>query len=417
MNVFRKVSLDRLSSPEQLDQLMQVTDARGWIILSAFGLVLTTAVLWGFLGSVSQDLPCSGMLVKSGGVFEVSASSTGRITDLAVRVGDLVTEGQVVARMAHPDRAEKLFDAKAVLTELKAQHEDLVVHGSKDVALQTQMLAQQRATVTRTIAAAQRSATSYRETAELQAKLVSEGLLTRQTELATRHQVDQAEQQIGDGHSQLAQIAVQELELRAKHEKEVSASQIKIAAQERVIAVLDREMKSNTEVVSSHTGRIIEIIADQGTLVAPGEAIVTLDLTGRTVKELEAILYVPSSYGKQIQVGMTAYVSPSTVKREEFGLMVGRVTYVSDYPATSRGMLRILKNEKLLASLIGTDSPYEVHVDLLLDEHTFSGYRWSSSHGPRLKIQSGTRAAAHITVARRRPIGMVIPLLREYSGI
>jgi HlyD family secretion protein len=417
MNVFRKVSLDRLSSPEQLDQLMQVTDARGWIILSALGVVLVTAVLWGFLGSVSQDVPCSGMLVKSGGVFEVSAPSTGRITDLAVRVGDTVTEGQVVARMAHPDLAAKMFEAQAVLTELKIQHESIVVHGSKDVALQTQMLAQQRATVTRTIAAAQRSATSFRETAELQAKLVSEGLLTRQTELATRHQLDQAEKQSGDGQSQLAQIAVQEQELRAKHEKEIRDSQTKIAAQERAIAMLDREMKSNTEVVSSHTGRIVEIIADQGTLVAPGEAIVTLDLTGRTVKELEAILYVPSSYGKQIQVGMTAYVSPSTVKREEFGLMVGRVTYVSDYPATSRGMLRILKNDKLLASLIGTDSPYEVHVDLLVDEHTFSGYRWSSSHGPPLKIQSGTRAAAYITVARRRPIEMVIPLLREYSGI
>jgi HlyD family secretion protein len=417
MNVFRKVSLDRLASPEQLDQLMQVTDARGWIILSALGVVLATAVLWGFLGSVSQDVPCSGMLVKSGGVLEVSAPSTGRITDLAVRVGDTVTEGQVVARMAHPDLAEKLFEAKAVLTELKIQHESIVVHGSKDVALQTQMLAQQRATVTRTIAAAQRSATSYRETAELQAKLVSEGLLTRQTELATRHQLDQAEQQVGDGHSQLAQVAVQEQDLRAKHEKEVRDSQTKIAAQERVIATLDREMKSNTEVVSSHTGRIVEIIADQGTLVAPGEAIVTLDLTGRTVKELEVILYVPSSYGKQIQVGMTAYVSPSTVKREEFGLMVGRVTYVSDYPATSRGMLRILKNDKLLTSLIGDDSPYEVHADLLVDEHTFSGYRWSSSHGPPLKIQSGTRAAAYISVARRRPIEMVIPLLREYSGL
>jgi HlyD family secretion protein len=417
MNVFRKVSLDRLASPEQLDQLMQVTDARGWIILSALGVVLATAVLWGFLGSVSQDVPCSGMLVKTGGVFEVTAPSTGRITDLAVGVGDTVTEGQVVARMAHPDLAEKLFEAQVVLTELKTQHEEIVVHGSKDVALQTQMLAQQRATVTRTIAAAQRSATSFRETAELQAKLVSEGLLTRQTELATRHQLDQAEQQIGDGHSQLAQVAVQEQELRAKHDKEIRASQTKIAAQERAIAQLDREMKSNTEVVSSHTGRIVEIIADQGTLVAPGEAIVTLDLTGRTVKQLEVILYVPSSYGKQIQVGMTAYVSPSTVKREEFGLMVGRVTYVSDYPATSRGMLRILKNDKLLTTLIGTDSPYEVHADLIVDEHTVSGYRWSSSHGPPLKIQSGTRAAAYITVARRRPIEMVIPLLRAYSGL
>jgi HlyD family secretion protein len=417
MNIFRKVSLDRLSSPEQLDQLMQVTDARGWIILSAFATILAIAVFWGFLGSVEHNVPCSGMLVKTGGVFEVSALSSGRITDLAVKGGDMVTEGQVVARMSQPELADKLLEAKAVATELKTQHEEIVAHGSKDVALQTRLLAQQRETVTQTIAAAQRSAKAYRETGELQAKLVREGLLTRQTELATRHQLDQTEQQIGDGQSQLAQIAVHEQELRARHEEEVSASRTKIAAQDRVIAGLEREMKSNTEVVSQHTGRILEIIADQGTLVAAGDAIVTLDLTGRTIKELEVILYVPSSYGKQIQVGMTAYVSPSTVKREEFGLMVGRVTYVSDYPSTSRGMLRILKNDKLLASLVGADSPYEVHADLLVDEHTFSGYRWSSSQGPPLKIQSGTRAAAYITVASRRPIEMVIPLLHEYSGL
>ncbi len=417
MNVFRKVSLDRLSSPEQLDQLMQVTDARGWIILSAFGIVLATAALWGFLGSVSHDVPCSGMLVKSGGVFEVGALSSGRITDLAVRVGDLVTEGQVVARMSQPELADKLLEAKAVVAELKTQHAEIVAHGSQDVALQTRLLAQQRATVTLTIAAAQRSTQAYRETVELQGKLVEEGLLTRQTELATRHLLDQMEQQVGDGQSELTQIAVREQELRARHEEEVSASRTKIAAQERVVAVLERQIKSNAEVVSQHTGRILEIIADQGTLVGAGDAIVTLDLMGRTVKELEVVLYVPSSYGKQIQVGMTVFVSPSTVKREEFGLMVGRVTYVSDYPATSRGMLRILKNDKLLTALVGTDSPYEVHADLLVDEHTFSGYRWSSSQGPPLKIQSGTRAAAYVTVASRRPIDMVIPLLRQSSGL
>jgi HlyD family secretion protein len=173
MNVFRKVSLDRLSSPEQLDQLMQVTDARGWIMLSAFGTILAIAVLWGFLGSVEHNVPCSGMLVKSGGVFEVSALSSGRITDLAVRAGDMVTEGQVVARMSQPELADKLLEARAVATELRTQHEEIVAHGSKDVALQTRLLAQQRETVSQTIAAAQRSAKSYRETGELQAKLVA----------------------------------------------------------------------------------------------------------------------------------------------------------------------------------------------------------------------------------------------------
>src|SRR5262245_17452987 len=113
MSVFRKLSLDRLSSPEQLDRLMQVTDPRGWIILSSFALVLVTAVVWGVLGRIQHDVPASGMLVRSGGVFEINALANGRITDLAVRAGDMVTEGQVVGRMHQQELTDKLLDARA----------------------------------------------------------------------------------------------------------------------------------------------------------------------------------------------------------------------------------------------------------------------------------------------------------------
>jgi HlyD family secretion protein len=417
MSVFRKVSLDRLSSPEQLDRLMQVTDPRGWIILGAFGLVLTTAVLWGVLGSIRQDVPATGMLVRSGGVFEIGALSSGRITDLAVRVGDVVTEGRVIGRMHQQDLADRLVEAKAVLADLEKEHGELVAHGSKDLALQTRLLAQRRVTLGQTIAAARRSAKSYRETVRMQRRLVREGLLTRQTVLNTRHQLDQALQQSGDGRSQLAQVAVEEQELRARREEEVRTSQTRIEAQERTVAGLEREAKRSSEIVSQHTGRILEIVAEQGAVVAKGDTILTLDPTGRTVKDLEAVLYVPSVFGKQITVGMPVYIAPATVKQEEYGLMIGRVTYVSDYPATSRGILRVLKNDKLLETLVGGDARYEVHADLAIDEHTVSRYKWSSSEGPPLRIQSGTRAAAYITVATRRPIEMVVPLLRRHTGL
>ena len=58
--IFRKVSLERLSSPEQLDQLMQVTDPRGWLILSSFTAILVTAVTWGVFGSLPQTVAGMG---------------------------------------------------------------------------------------------------------------------------------------------------------------------------------------------------------------------------------------------------------------------------------------------------------------------------------------------------------------------
>ena len=55
--VFRKASLDRLSSPEQLDKLLQVTRPRGWIALVALGFLVGSAVLWGSKGASPPGLP------------------------------------------------------------------------------------------------------------------------------------------------------------------------------------------------------------------------------------------------------------------------------------------------------------------------------------------------------------------------
>jgi HlyD family secretion protein len=58
-----------------------------------------------------------------------------------------------------------------------------------------------------------------------------------------------------------------------------------------------------------------------------------------------------------------------------------------------------------------------VHADLEVDPSTASRYRWSSSNGPPLRIQSGTLATAHVIVSEKRPIELVIPLLRKHTGI
>jgi HlyD family secretion protein len=415
--VFRKVSLDRLASPEQLDQLMQVTDAKGWIVLAAIGTVLLTALTWGVIGRLPENVGGMGILVKSGGVFEVVPMTSGRVIDLAVAVGDSVTEGQVVARIDQPDLSDRLQGAKATLHDLRAQSAQVNAYGGRDLALQRQSLAQQRTNIEQTIASAEQTATWLAEKIESQDRLVQEGLLTKPTLIATKQQHDQMLERVRDGKDQLTQISVKQLEIENQRSNDSSSSRVRVEEQERRVAELERELKAKQEITAPYTGRILEIMADRGSVVGAGEPILSLDLTGRAVKDLEAVIYVPSSHGKQIRPGMEIQISPSTVKKEEFGLMVGRVTYVSDFPATSKGMTRVLKNERLVSGLSGQDAPYEIHADLVVDPTTASRYRWSSSKGPPVRIQSGTLAGANIIVAEKRPIELVIPLVRKYTGI
>lgn len=66
--LFRKVALDRLSSPEQLDQLMQITSPRAWLALIAITILLVTGGLWAVFGNISEEVQANGVVTNS---FEV----------------------------------------------------------------------------------------------------------------------------------------------------------------------------------------------------------------------------------------------------------------------------------------------------------------------------------------------------------
>ena len=130
---------------------------------------------------------------------------------------------------------------------------------------------------------------------------------------------------------------------------------------------------------------------------------------------LQAVIYVPTE-GKRIEAGMTARVSPVTVRREEFGFMIGDVDFVSPQPATPAGMQRTLGNPILVQQLSGFGAPFLVRVDLQADPSTPSGFRWSSSEGPPRAVESGTAVSVEVVVEEQRPISLVIPLIRSALG-
>jgi HlyD family secretion protein len=412
-SIFRDVALDRLSSPEQLDQLMEVTTPRGWIALGAFGVLLATALAWGVLGSVPERIQGQGILVHSGGVLEVESPSGGRISDLAVRVGDVIAEGQVVARIAQQELLDRIRQARARVQELERKSASLSAFGERDLALQSAQLAEQRSNLEKSIQASQAQLGALEERVRSQEQLVSQGLITRQTLLATMQERETVRERVRRGRSDLAQLRVQELEVRNTRQREQEENTFELDGARRELAQLSNELRLTSEVASPYTGRVLEVIAEQGSIVERGQAILTVDLTGKRVQPLEAVVFIPSVHGKKVKPGMEIQLAPSTVRREEFGYLLGRVTYVSDFPASAAGMRRLLKNDQLVTTLSGADAPYEVRAELIPDRGSPSGYRWSSSAGPPVRIQSGTLASGAIVVDRRRPIVMLIPQLRR----
>ena len=55
--LFRKESIDRVSSPEQLNDYIRVTNPSVWMILAAITILLVGVCVWGVLGKLDTTLP------------------------------------------------------------------------------------------------------------------------------------------------------------------------------------------------------------------------------------------------------------------------------------------------------------------------------------------------------------------------
>jgi HlyD family secretion protein len=97
--------------------------------------------------------------------------------------------------------------------------------------------------------------------------------------------------------------------------------------------------------------------------------------------------------------------------------MLGDVISVTQGPVNPDSMNRILRNPQLVQQFTSAGSVYEMKIMLRLDPSTPSGYSWTSRQGPPLKFGSGTLLRVQIPVQEKRPIELVIPTLRRWTGV
>ena len=136
--------------------------------------------------------------------------------------------------------------------------------------------------------------------------------------------------------------------------------------------------------------------------------------------DLAVTAYFSPYEGKMIKPGMPVHLTPSTVRAEEFGYVLGRVAHVSRYPASRQGMLHILGSPALVDRLSEGGAPIMVKAVMEKDPNTVSGWKWSSGDGPPIELQAGTLCKAAVETRVDPPLALVFPELKRLffgSGI
>ena len=389
--LFRKAALDKMASPEQLDLLMHVTSPKGWLALWTTGVLLLGIIIWSVFGTIPTRVDGEGILIRGGNLSEIESIGNGVLTQFTVNINDAISKGQVIGIIDQPDLDERI---RTVQLSYEKQARDFEVTSSEDRAT----IAANRADVNRTNLELEK----VNEELEIKRASLSKGLITRSAVLTVERDKVNLEAQITNKDA-----AIRQLEQRIRQRR------IGVEAALRELEELQTKGSQVSQVRSTVSGRIVEIKKFTGDQVQVGEAIAVLE---PLIGAMEPVLYVLSTNGKQIQPGMEAQVSPSTVKKEEFGYIKGEIKAVGEYPVTPNAAMAVVANQQLVNELLGKETKIEIRADLL-NADTVSGFSWSSSSGPPFKIAGGTRITVSVIVDRRSPITYVLPIIKSTLGV
>ena len=412
--LFREKALARISSPEQLDQLMHIASPAGRLVLLAVAVVFACALAWGIFGSLSTEVSGRGILLTNAGMFTVTAQSAGEIKNLYFVKGGDVGLGQTLALISQPVLADKVESARSTLSGLREKYRLTKTFGGEDTRLGLEARELKKRSLGMDIGNLRAQIAWYRDRIKVMTPFIADGTISQtelfklQTELAT------AQEHLSQKENDLNGMTAQGLEQKNKTEQQILDLENQIAAAEDELQTATTNLQTNAVVVSPYSGRVIEAGVSVGSITSAGSPIATLELAGSEVSFLEAVLYFSPDQGQLVKTGMIVHLAPDITKPERYGSMLGLVTKISAFPSSQTEMKKTLQNPELVQQLASKGVKVEVRCAFVPDAATVSGYKWSSSRGPDFAIEPGTLCSAAVIIEKQRPIALVIPLFNKY---
>jgi HlyD family secretion protein len=470
--IFRQAALDRVSSPEQLDQLIQVISPKHWVSLMAFGALVATGFAWSIMGRIPITVNGRGVLVYPSQVRPLQSTTVGKILDLKVEVGKPIKKGQVIATIDQSELQQQLQLTRSKLTQLQLQDQLANTAQLQRQNIEQSTLIQQRKTLEQSLntvqsltpvlrekglESIQRERQSlqqrlqnvqdllpvYRKRWDDRQRLFDAGAIAKDTVLQSQQDYIGAESQINEAEGQLKQLDVKEASTQKDYlqtqdqanqletqiaglqgqqatqkEQDLSTKvlrQKEIQETERTITQLELQLKNSSQIISSDDGHILELNIKPGQQVEMGMGLGTISTQSPEAK-LRNVAFLPVSEGKKIKPGMLLQLTPTTLKREEFGGIMAKVDSVSEFPVTQQAAASLVGNPDILRGLMSEGPHVVVISELQADPKTLSGYRWSSSQGPQQSITTGTTTTDRVTIEERAPIAFILPILKSLTG-
>lgn len=94
--IYIKSALEKLSSPEQVDKVENLTSPMSWLALAGVTLIVIVTLIWSFLGTIPVTITSKGIISSLVGSNSVYTEGSGTVVSIRVRTGDEIHLGDLV---------------------------------------------------------------------------------------------------------------------------------------------------------------------------------------------------------------------------------------------------------------------------------------------------------------------------------
>lgn len=408
---FRQPALDALSTFDEMDRALRLSSPGRWLAVLTIWALLFGLGTWSVLARVPVKVAGQGVLLSPDGVVDVVSATQGRVVRLVAEPGARIAEGQLIAEI---DQSEVKLERDLVFGQRQDAHTHLARIQSfhdRDVMARRDFRKERERALRQSLDLQGQRLGWVRERGKGLAELYARGIVDRAKIIENMAEVTQILESMALAENQLKQLDLEDQTKTLERERELLTAMQEATNLDRKLEGLELQLKQRSAVTSPYAGLVIEAKINTGEYVTPGAPLLTVQRQdGEEMRRLVAVFYVPAAEGKRVLPGMTAEVVPGTVKREESGFIRGRVRHVADTPSSTLGMMRALRNDRLIKTLVGEAAPLEVVVEL--ETGPDGRYVWSSPNPPAdAVIEGGTLCGGEITVRRMRMAAVLIPAL------
>ena len=405
-----------IRSPQHLNEAIRLTSRLTWIMLAGIALCATGIVVWSFIGRLDFHATGNGVLLRDRSeVADVVATVAGTVATIHVQANQKVATGDILVSIKL-DELQARRDA--ALITLDAQRNEAATYAATsraDVVRRQQNLDQQALTLRANLSEAERNRLMLRTMYDNYALELQRGLTTREQLQTMFDRLSGVEKSIRDMIDRLATLKTQQVEFENTVARNLADLGMKVIDARARHTDLQVQFDLGSKIRSPAAGTVSEITTQVNEAVISGQKVIVVE-SGTGARRMVVHAYFSIGEGKRVASGMSAEVSPSSIDERIYGSIRGTVTKVGSLPMSREGLLAVLGTPALVDTMMAKGAPIEVEIALVANSATGDGLSWTSSTSPPTAVTPGTTATSRIVVDRVRPVALILPMAKVWTG-